>query len=322
MHTPTRTAIVLAVALLATTLFSGCMDIITAVTGIPDAENSLVTSDGRLFVTSYNNVYEIIKPGTFYQKKELIRSDEDRLYDPATGTTRCLGNGDFLGIAEYNQTVYIAFRGCNFQSYIVAYDLETGDRSIVHRLTQVTMPNGIAFDAAGRLYINDQVSLSLKLGRIIRLVIDHARLRTSGPGAETLWLNRGVNLPNGMLYHKGALVITDLNAVKRIPILSSGAPGTVSTIYTRSLAVLDDLEVYGDNFVVCDFTKGTVFELSAAGRILQELPAGSVKGPSSVALGYKTNNLFPDDAVVVTAKGVLLDRWSAIGNSLVYFLMP
>ncbi len=77
-----------------------------------------------------------------------------------------------------------------------------------------------------------------------------------------------------MKYHNNSLLITNLGSVKRIPVVN-GRPGIVTVLYTRA-SMLDDLAIYGNNLVVCDNLKGTVFELDYSvrgGKVLRELDA-------------------------------------------------
>jgi hypothetical protein len=284
---------------------TGCYDveIITAVQGLPDAENSLVSSTGGVFITCTNGVYEIEKVSGFgesaiYKKTKIIDD-----------------SGNFLGIAEFNGIIYIAQMKSLTESNLIAYNPATGKSYRVYRFSKVLMPNGIAFDSEGNLYVADQIEISFKLGRIIKLEIDHS---SGSVVNEYVWLDYGLTSPNGMLYDCGNLYITDLCKIKMIPIIK-GNPGKIKELYCRPLHVFDDLMKKGDNLIVCDFTKGTVFEFSiSSGKVLRELDGGSIAGPSSVFSGEGTS-VFDDDAIVVTSKGILYDLYSNIGNRLVFF---
>lgn len=287
--------------------FSGCyaVEIITAVEGLPDAENSIATRDGRFFVTCTNGVYEIRKNpdgnSEFEYVKETVISE----------------SGLFTGIAEYNGVLYTTLMKSVTETVLKSINLSTGEVKTVYRFTKVLMPNGIAFDAAGNLYVNDMIDLSLTLGRIIKLAIDHSSCNVTG---ESIWLDCGLAAPNGMKYYNNSLLVTDLGSVKRIPVVN-GRPGTMTVLYTRA-SMLDDLAVYGNNLIVCDNLKGTVFELDYSvrgGKVLRELDAESISGPSSIVHGSSTNGLFNKNCVVVTSKGIIYELNSNIGNSLVYF---
>lgn len=284
-------------------VFTGCFDVTTAVTDLPNAENSVTTSDGRLFVTAVGGLYEIFQVPGFegeFDKRVVIEDD-----------------ADFLGVKVYAGKLFMVLRHSNFSCSLKTYDLRTGETRDLYTFRYVRFPNGIAFDNYGRLYINDQISLSLSLGRIVRLRIDHAHL---GVLEEKIWLNRGVNLPNGMVYNGGALIISDLCKIKRIPIVGD-YPGIMTTVYNRSLHFLDDLTIASGKYLCTDFLQGTVFCFDPVQKsVLWETNPGDILGPSSIVVG-KNTSMFPDNAIVVTSKGILGNFDPDLGNRLVYFLM-
>ena len=283
----------------------------TVVDGLPDAENVLITRAGRLFVSAWDGLYEITeRVGGGLRKDRVLE-----------------GSCNFRGLAEFDDTLYAACQD-GLSSHLVAYDLAPGTPSgpepyelhSIHQFERVFFPNGIAADEAGRLYINDMVNLSLGLGRIVRIEVDHATGRIED---EYVWLDFGLLAPNGMTCVDGSLVVTDLWNVKRIPIRDEtyGTPPKAEIIYSRPTHIFDDLAVKGDEIVVADFTNGSVFAIDASGEVVWETPPEAVPGPSAVELGQRTP-LFSDNAVIVTAIGTLFEQESTNGNSLNYFLVP
>ena len=300
-------------------ILSGChsstdvdfFEVRTVVEGLPDAENLLITRAGRLFVSAWDGLYEITQTGSGGLHKGRVLE----------------GSCNFRGLAEFDDTLYAACQD-GLSSHLVAYDLASGMPSgpepyelySIHEFEEVFFPNGIAADEAGRLYINDMVNLSLGLGRIVRIEVDHV---TGQIADEYVWLDFGLLAPNGMTYVDGNLVVTDLWNVKRIPIRDDtySPPPRAEILYSRPTHIFDDLAAKGDEIVVADFTNGSVFAIDASGEVVWETPPQAVPGPSAVELGERTP-LFFDNAVIVTAIGTLFEQESTNGNSLNYFLVP
>lgn len=322
--------------ILISTFISGCGNTYTVADGIPDAENSLFTTDGRLLVTGGTNIYEI-KPG------EAVP-----LYE---------GTANFTGMAEYKGYVYAlamktefglppscsipnlldpgamtAMVSCLAETFtdhvLLAAKIQSGKLSFreIYSLHDVLIPNGMVSDGQGNLYIANETFLPG--GSIIRL-----KLSASDPEtvtAQEVWANsgKGVISPNGMSLRNGQIYFTDFNmfsftqaSVKKIPIMANGSAGQSFTLYERT-GMFDDLAagtLYGKTGVaVADFIKGSIVFLEDTGVKKYspdyETSPALFAGPSSVRQGNGPG--FSSDDLIVTEKGMLYDHYTGYGNKI------
>jgi sugar lactone lactonase YvrE len=176
-------------------------------------------------------------------------------------------------------------------------------------LDGMVMPNGLCIDTAGHLFIADTLG-----GKIYRFTIDaDDPMNLDGPYDTGL---TGLGSPNGILALNGVLYFTDGGAVKKTAIAADGRLGPVEKLYSGRV-VLDDLTAYDDTLVVCDYMKGTVFQLSLQGKVLRETKTETFCFPSSVTIAK--GPLFDVDGLVVTEKGILYEPSSSFGNRAVLF---
>lgn len=347
-----KTRLILIVLLLATLGPTvGCVKKEVIVKGIPDAENATFTTDGRLFVTGEFDIYEVQYDGTAYVL-------EDR-YDKTCYFTGVKQVGDYLYTLCIETAIDPLDSDCNLTSIGTMINCvselftdrfllrgriidENGQRidepkfEKILQLHDLTLPNGLAADSQGRLYIAD--SPYLPMGKIIRVDLNQEPLV-----AET-WLSpaKGAFSPNGMAILGNTLYFTDYDmtnllqhkaAVKKVNILGDD-PGTVRRIYETTggflapYSLFDDLtvrEVEGRIIVaVVDFNNGDLLffedtnqQKSKPDRLLQL----QLQNPSSVIVGSEP--MFRDTELVVTEKGVMfVDPYSDYGNGLVKISFP
>jgi hypothetical protein len=293
-----RSGKAIAVLILAISL-SSCWGAETIVSDIPDAENSLFTNTGRLFITGGKNIYEVtLASGTRFVKKALYQ-----------------GEDNFCGITQVGNCIYaVRNTGLLFNKvYITAAKLS--DSPVfkdIYQVAGVTMGNGLAADSSGRLYLAD-TGLT---GKIVRLTISGSDPMTIT--GQSSWLTWGAVAPNGIKISGSTVFFTDLGTVKKVAINYNGTPGTVKTILSR-LTIFDDLSLYNGKLIVCDYTKGTILYLSDSGSVLKETPAGTFFSPSSVIPGRAP--MFSGDEFLITEKGILMDSNPAAGNRLTLFYL-
>jgi len=287
---------------------AGCGEVIPIAT-VPDAENSLITVDGRLFVTGSFNLYEITKDsdGAFVNHRVI----EEDLY--------------FGGIDEYKGRLYTlkSNPGLNIllkpDPSLVIADLQAMDPFAGPQpldtlftdipLPDMSMPNGLVIDKKGHLYISDTLK-----GKIFRFdILDDDLSTLDGPFDTGL---EGLGSPNGLAVDGDVLFFTDGGSVKKTMILDGGALGPAQTLFSGRF-LLDDLTVYQGCPVVCDYVSGTVFQLSATGEIMRETKLETFAFPSSVNLAQ--GPLFTEGDILVTEKGVIYEPTSDFGNRIVLF---
>ena len=263
------------------------------VEGIGDAENATFSSDGRLFVTGGENAYEIIRDGGGYRALSLYP-----------------GTCNFTGIVERAGFVYATCAEgpdllSSVPSLLAAPLSGKVELRVIYTFKHLGIPNGIAFDDRGRLFVADFTPLS---GKVVALELD--------PGAPTtvvgeeVWYGGSLLLANGLKIHRGSVYLTDLTDLRRIPIRADGSAGPPQTLATR-LSVFDDLYVEDQRILVADFFGGQVLAYSHRGKLLEQTPA-KFQSPSSVTPSRPP--LFPAGSWIVTEKGNLTDLRSNVGN--------
>lgn len=323
-------------------ILTGCDEKYSVSEGIPDAENALFTSSGRLFVTGGTNIYEIHADGSAaglctegrYNFTGMAQVG-NYLYAVATEyrfdcSSLNLGMINFFSptaMAKLMNMVADMFK----RSVLLCAEIVPGNLAFteIHTIENTLIPNGMVADNAGRLYIADETFLPM--GKIIRVVL----AAPMTVAYQETWLDPSdsVYSPNGMDIRGNTLYFTDFNAlslkqtsVKKVPINTSGAPGAIFSLYERT-GFFDDLAggtIYGTNVVVvCDFVKGTlVFIKDTAtkqSRPLYETDLAMFDCPSSVTFGK--GPLFSTDELLITEKGMMFEHNSDFGNKVSAMLM-
>lgn len=308
------------------------MNLSTLVSRLPDGENAFFTETGRLFVTDGFSLSEITDRSTV---RRLI-TDTSGMFGgiakagawlyvlhmtlqkplPAIDLNTLFASGDILTILQ-------ALSGALMKKELLRADLSAPGTPVfypVHTLHDVVLPNGMAADADGNLYVADQTFLPG--GKIIKLTVSAGN--TPLVTQET-WLSgtNGCSSPNGMVIRGNTLYFTDFvitstkpAKVKKVDIIN-GRPGTVTTLYS-AFSFFDDLDVavyHGEPVAaVCDYLLNSIVLINLNSGVKTRLGSGSIANPSSVHFGagpqFKTNEL------VITEKGILYEMYSTYGNKL------
>jgi hypothetical protein len=263
------------------------------VAGIGDAENATFSAEGRLFVTGGEGAYEIVREGAGFAAR--------RIYD---------GVCNFTGIAERGGYLYATCQEGPLLGgtplLLAGAVMGEVQLQVIHRFQQVGIPNGIAFDARGRLLVADFTPL---LGKIAVLRFDSGV--PPRVAQEQVWHGMSHPLANGLKVFRDAVYLTDLSQIKRIPILEDGSAGRVSVLVTRVGTVFDDLHVDEQGISVADFYGGTLLSYSLTGRMRGQSPA-LFSAPSSITPAR--GPLLAPGTLVVTEKGELGELTSTNGN--------
>lgn len=266
---------------------------------IPDAENTLTTTDGRVFVSGGTGVFEILRSGEGYVAVAI--------HDAAC---------NFTGLAQRGEVLYA---NC-FDGRLYAARLTASPRLQAIHDYGLAAPNGLAVGPEGALYLTNGplATTALPDPRIVRVVLDPADpfkvLRQED------WLSSGLTAPNGIAIEGRDLYVTDssllppsLGRIERIRIGNDGLPGERQVIATLP-SIADDLSVVGDGLLVSLYTQGSVALVGFDGTVQQQTDPLGLASPSSVRLTHGA--LFAPGDVLITQKGLIGDTQSPYGNRL------
>jgi hypothetical protein len=267
----------------------------TLVQGIGDAENATFSPDGRLFVTGGENAYEIVREGEVYRARPLYR-----------------GVCNFTGIAVHADHLYTTCAegpdlARSVPRLLAAPLGPEMELEVIYDFEQLAIPNGVAFDRRGRLFVTDFAPLA---GKIVTVEFD-----PSDPmlvARERVWHAMNHPLANGLKIYEDRVYLTDLTDIKIIPIAADGSAGRARVLASR-LAVLDDLYVDARGIIVSDFYGGRLLWYGHDGR-MREQSDRLFDAPSSITPGRAP--LVPEGSLLVTEKGALGELTSSDGNRL------
>ena len=332
----TKKLILTATAALLIAAFTGCDGLFMVADKIPDAENVFFTSSGRLFITGGEHIYELTVNGA--------------VPIPSAGT------GEFLGMAQIGSYLYVVhcprslkaippinlseilsqglvgallshLTDAYMNKLVLRAKLDTSDPAHlvfrqVHELKDMVLPNGMAADSSGRLYIADETILPC--GKIVRLTIGNPDSDNPAVAQET-WLNKydGVYSPNGMTIKNDVLFFTDFELfsskqakVKKVQISGNGH-GAEIPIYSAT-GLFDDLDTgrykNTDGVAVANFLTGAILFIGENGGLVDKIPAGTFECPSSAHFGRGMG--YDDKDLIVTEKGILFEGQSSFGNKV------
>lgn len=256
----------------------GADSVETLVDGIPNAENLVFTSTGRLLVTSDDGIFEIVKDAEAYRSRPLH-----------TGETCWFG-----GIVEVAGTLYAnCYDMDNSRSELFAAQLaEAPEFRSIHALPGYQLANGLATDGKD-LYIAATLQ-----GQILRL-----QLSASDPFVvtkqEELAIDAGA-FANGIKVVDGTIYWTNFTLIARSKLDASGTPGR-NELVAGALTFFDDLYVDGTGVWAADSLGGSVRHFDLYGRESGSTAAGSFDGPSALTPAEGRLGL-PEDAFVVTER--------------------
>jgi len=266
---------------------------------IPEAENSALSPEGRLFIAA-DNLYEVV-------------AGPDSALELAV---RAQGQGSFFNGLVVDRGVLYAVRGGELTA--ARLDDPEFTLQVIAPLDGFVIANGMTVDAQHRLYISDgPVPLTPKIERF-QLAADDPLVVSS---RET-WLSEGLLAPNGLdvarVDGREFLFFTDDGtlSVNRVEILPDGTPGEIEQLLTRA-TFFDDLVFFDGHLLVTDFLRGSVLLMNLAGEVLQETPPLTFVGATSVQVSDGT--LLPAGEIFVTSRGVQFETVIGLGDALSVF---
>jgi hypothetical protein len=272
---------------------------------INEAENLFFTEDGRLFISSTEDIYEIKRAadGSF------------------TKTDHFDGDCTVEGIVRSQSYLYGVCWSLkldlSIQSFLIGGELGAKPVfRILGELEKDVVANGMTVDPEGRVYI----TYTTGTGEIVRLTFSEP-LKLA---RKEVWARDLPNV-NGIKYRNGAMYVTLLSAglsgqLARVPVLADGSAGKSELLYDRWLTVLDDILPFQDGFIVTDFLKGTLIFWDQTRGVYAETPSGTFYGPTSLARGAPP--LFNERQLLVAEKGTFLIRDERRGDLLSVYQLP
>jgi hypothetical protein len=299
---------------------------------VPDAENLLQTSDGRLLVSGGTGVVEIRAQGTGHVAVPV-----------ASEAGTCV----HTGLAQIGDWVFTACqKGLGLlgaaDNHLLAARLVAGqplhflqvERASPDPMDSLALPNGLAATPDGRLLIADY-NLFAAAG-VARAGLSFGVARPRLVTFEPNWLSgsHGVFHPNGVRVSGQELFVSDVSFVKRyrfdaagqVPLYLDAPNGRRvknEVLVYQQIGIVDDIQPHCGGVVVTDFTGGRLVYMAPAGTGAHGLPSyrqalasplQSLQQPSAVVVGRAP--LFDGHDVLVTEKGLLFDFGSPYGNRL------
>jgi hypothetical protein len=272
---------------------------------INEAENLFFTEDGRLFISSTEDIYEIKRAanGSF------------------TKTDHFDGDCTVEGIVQSQGYLYgvcwTLKLDLSIQSFLIGGELSADPTfRILGELEKDVVANGMTVDPEGRVY----TTYTTGSGQIVRLSFSEP-LKLA---RKEVWARDLPNV-NGIKYRSGAMYVTLLSdalsgQLARVPLLADGSAGNVELLYERWLTVLDDILPFQDGFIVADFLKGTLIFWDQTRGVYAETPSGTFYGPTSLAQGVAP--MFNERQLLVAEKGTFLIRDERRGDLLSLYQLP
>lgn len=254
------------------------------VTALPESEDLVFDEAGRLFVSTREQVYEIL-PG----------AEAETFINQALAETGCR----FGGLATAGGYLYAV---CQDGSLFAGLIDDTPVLSEIYDFTGMCLPNRIVVGPDGSLYVVDGPVEEADLLNLLCLAVDPKIVRLNLDPDDPLsvisqetWLDNSLLggllggddlllLPNGLTREGNTFYGTDGGSVYSVEWLPGGGFGEIEVLFTR-LTTLGNLAVIEEGILVTDTLGGTVMLLSREGELLAETPASLLNDPGSVALG-------------------------------------
>ena len=297
-------------ALLLLLSLTGCLTK-QKINNLPEAENQIITQEGRHFFTSSSGIAEL-----YYeygqQKLSFIKTDCDTL------------NG-IVSIGDWLIVVCADSKLINPIHKLIKIDLSNIDPttnkptvSTLFELTDIALPNGLAMAPSQDAVLIANYNL-LGRGFISRLELNHSYHDLSAGEFDLKYLNHqhGIASTNGIKFFNGDLYVSDFqlatasSRILRIRFIANEYLDH-QVLYSAN-TILDDILPTCDGILISDYLFGRLIFISKQGKVskssLQQFP-----GITSITWGQAP--LFPEKTLVITERGILTDRYTSIGNQI------
>lgn len=263
-------------------------------TDVAYAENTIQTSNQRLFASADGAFYELTLAAGNWYKTMVPFSFKDGRARPCY----------FLGIAESAGTVYTLCTEDSFnplaRKYLFGLDIYQATPQLreVGELDRIALPNGLAADSGGNLYAADS-GMPLLPGSIRKITLANPYAIAT----QTTLHNFIACKPNGLRYANGKLYVSvnpfsyvGLSQLLRYDLGANGLSNQAS-LYS-SLGFLDDFALVEGGAVLAEFLGGRIVHVNEQGA---ELHQAGFSQPTSVTL--LTAAPFGSGNLLVTERG-------------------
>jgi hypothetical protein len=281
------------------------------INNLAEAENQIITAEGRHFFTSSKGIAELYYE--YGQKKlSFIETDCDTLNGiVSTGDWLIAVCADSKLISPIHRLIKIDLSNINSLTHKPTV-------STLFELTDIALPNGLVMTPNQDAVLIANYNL-LGQGFISRLELNHSYDDLSAGNFDLKYLSQehGIASANGIKFYNNDLYVSDFQittASSRIVKIRFIADEYLDhqVLYSAN-TILDDLLPTCDGVLVSDYLFGRLIFISKYGKVskssLQQFP-----GITSIAWGQTP--LFPEKTLVITERGILNDRYTLIGNQI------
>lgn len=236
--------------MLATTAQATNPTVLATITGIPSAENAIQASDGRIFVSSKGNLFQIKLNGNTWSKTAINAVFQNGISHACT----------YSGLTEYNRAIYTLCSDNELNifapKHLMVLDLNAAIPNLmeVGALNSVGVPNGLASDGQGHLYYTNFGILYP--GNLHRITLDGRLAMTSDQEVLQFVTENpnGIKIKNNQLYLvTDSVAAVGITRLLRYPLTSSGI-GSLTTAITSSFSFFDDFSLINNGgILMADF---------------------------------------------------------------------
>ena len=299
-------ALTLASLVASSLLLQGCLNK-EKLAEMPEAENQVITENGRHFITSGKGLAEI------------VNVDNQLSLDYINA-----GCDAYNGIVSFNSHLIVVCADSaliNARHTLMSARLEDGvkpDMSELIELTDISLPNGLTLTPDNNaLLVADYLLLGRGKVSKFDLAITNSALTAQVNDLYFLDINQNIYSPNGLKFLGEDLYLTDFDYTsltsRVVKVSFTQGEFLSSNVLYEKVTILDDLLPTCGGVLVGDFLNGRLVFINSEGDVFrsdyQEFP-----GLSSMIWGQAP--LFSDNTLVITERGIIQDSLTSIGNQI------
>ena len=274
---------------------------------MPEAENQVITEDGRHFVTSGKGLAEIKN-----QDGQLMLDYIDA------------GCDAYNGIVSFDEHLLVVCADSaliNARHTLIGAQLQSNvkpEMTELLELSNMSLPNGMTLTPDNSaLLIADYLLLGRGKVSKFDLSVNETGLDVQLEDLNYLNINHNVYSPNGLKFSGEDLYLTDFDytslSSRVVKISFENGDFLNSEVLYEKVTILDDLLPTCGGVLTSDFLNGRLVFINSEGAVYrsdyQEFP-----GLSSMIWGQAP--LFDNNTLVITERGIIQDSISSIGNQI------